>query len=82
VRGIVRTLGREVWLGYDVVGAVAPVSDERPDEVAGVPVLGDESTMLDLVREHRPDVVLFTAGSSASAEEFRRVAWQLEELEV
>ena len=82
VRGIVRTLGREVWLGYDVVGAVAPVSDECPDEVAGVPVLGDESTMLDLVREHRPDIVLFTAGSSASAEEFRRVAWKLEELEV
>lgn len=82
VRGIVRTLGREVWLGYDVVGAIAPVSDERPDEVAGVPVLGDESATLDLVREHRPDIVLFTAGSSSSAEEFRRVAWELEGLDV
>ncbi|MGP9538150.1 sugar transferase [Brachybacterium sp. AOP43-C2-M15] len=82
VRGIVRTLGREVWLGYDVVGAVAPISDERRSEDAGVPILGDESQMLDLVREVRPDVVLFTAGSSASAEEFRRVAWELEELEV
>ena len=82
VRGIVRTLGREVWLGYDVVGAVAPVSDRHDDESAGVPILGDESRLLDLVREVQPDVVLFTAGSSASAEEFRRVAWELEELEV
>ncbi|HEX7349467.1 sugar transferase [Brachybacterium sp.] len=82
VRGIVRTLRREVWLGYDVVGAVAPISDERRDEDAGVPILGDESQMLDLVRAVQPDVVLFTAGSSASAEEFRRVAWKLEELEV
>lgn len=82
VCGIVRTLEREVWLGYDVVGAVAPLSDELSEEVVGVPVLGDESSLLDVVREHLPDIVLFTAGSSGSAEEFRRVAWQLEELEV
>src|SRR5699024_6292544 len=82
VRGIVRTLSREVWLGYDVVGAVAPISEERSDASAGVPILGDEPQLLDLVREVQSDVVLFTAGSSASAEEFRRVAWELEELEV
>lgn len=82
VRGIVRTLRREVWLGYEVVGAVSPLSEELSGEVAGVPVLGDESSLLDLVREHRPDIVLFTAGSSASAEAFRRVAWQLEAFEV
>lgn len=82
VSGIARTLAREVWLGYDVIGAVAPISDERYDEVAGVPTLGDETQLLDLVRAQRPDIVLFTAGSSASAEEFRRVAWDLEGLEV
>ncbi|WP_245822422.1 sugar transferase [Brachybacterium avium] len=82
VRGIVRTLTREVWLGYDVVGAIAPISDERREEDAGVPILGDESQLLDLVRAESPDIVLFTAGSSASAEEFRRVAWELEGLEV
>ena len=32
-----------------------------------MPILGDESRLLDLVREVQPDVVLFTAGSSASA---------------
>ena len=82
VRGIVRTLTRETWLGYDVVGAIAPLSDERRDHEAGVPILGDESELLDLVRDQSPDIVLFTAGSSASAEEFRRVAWELEGLDV
>lgn len=82
VRGIVRTLNREVWLGYDVVGAIAPINDEHREEGAGVPILGDESQLLDLVRAQAPDIVLFTAGSSASAEEFRRVAWDLEGLEV
>lgn len=78
VRGIVRTLSREVWLGYDVIGAVAPFSEPDQAESAGVPVLGVESHLLALVREQKPDVVLFTAGSSASAEEFRRMAWELE----
>src|SRR5699024_6139846 len=75
-------LTRETWLGYDVVGAIAPLSDERRDQEAGVPILGDESELLDLVRHQSPDIVLFTAGSSASAEEFRRVAWELEGLDV
>jgi exopolysaccharide biosynthesis polyprenyl glycosylphosphotransferase len=82
VRGIVRTLSRETWLGYDVVGAVMPLHDRAQAQTDGVPVLGDESRLLELVREQQPDVVLFTAGSSASAEEFRRVAWELEELDV
>lgn len=82
VRGIVRTMARETWLGYDVVGAIAPLSEGRSTEETGVPILGDESQLLDRVRAQQPDIVLFTAGSSASAEEFRRVAWELEELEV
>ncbi|MGO1259110.1 MAG: sugar transferase [Brachybacterium sp.] len=82
VRGIVRTLARETWLGYDVVGAVTPMYEDAQAEQAGVPVLGDESRLLPLVRSEEPDVVLFTAGSSASAEEFRRIAWELEDQDV
>ena len=78
VRGIARTLLRETWLGYDVVGAVTPPYEKATAGEAGVPVLGDESSLLTVVRDRQPDVVLFTAGSSASAEEFRRVAWDLE----
>lgn len=82
VRGIVRTLAREVWLGYDVVGAIASIGELGRNEDAGVPILGDESQLLELVRAQQPDIVLFTAGSSASADEFRRMAWELEDLEV
>ena len=82
VRGIVRTLTREEWLGYDVVGAILPIGDRREEGHAGVPVLGDEARLLELVRAQQPDVVLFTAGSAASAEEFRRVAWDLEGLDI
>ena len=78
VRGIARTLTRETWLGYDVVGAVTPMYEKGAADESDVPVLGDESRLLPVVRDRRPDVVLFTAGSSASAEEFRRVAWELE----
>lgn len=78
VRGIARTLTRETWLGYDVVGAVTPMYEQEAADESGVPVLGDESRLLSVVRDRHPDVVLFTAGSSASAEEFRRVAWELE----
>src|SRR5699024_351864 len=66
VRGIVRTLSREVWLGYDVVGAVAPVSEERSDASAGVPILGAEPQLLELVRAVQPGVVLVTAGALAT----------------
>ena len=78
VRGIARTLTRETWLGYEVVGAVTPLYEEVAAGEAGVPVLGDESGLLTVVSDRQPDVVLFTAGSSASTEEFRRIAWDLE----
>jgi exopolysaccharide biosynthesis polyprenyl glycosylphosphotransferase len=81
-RGIARTLQREVWLGYDVVGAVAPVTDDPSRFGPELPVLGDESELLSVVRDEEPETVLFAAGSSASAEEFRRVAWDLEDQDV
>lgn len=83
IRGIARTLHREHWLGYDIVGAALPVQDEGASTVtAEIPVLGNEANLLELVRDVRPSVVLFTAGSAASAEEFRRVAWELEDHQV
>lgn len=85
VRGISRTLRRETWLGYDVTGAVLPVSersDRGPEDIDGISVLGREDSLRSVVRRMRPDIVLFTAGSTATAEEFRRTAWDLEDLDV
>ena len=78
VDGIARTIHRETWLGYDIVGAVVPREPSAEVSALGIPVLGSEANLLDLVDRHRPDILLFTAGSGASAEEFRRTAWKLE----
>lgn len=82
VEGIARTLHRESWLGYDVVGAVVPVQAHPGPLDSEIPVLGTESDLIDVVRRIRPSVVLFTAGSAASAEQFRRMAWELEDQEI
>lgn len=86
VDSIAGTIQRETWLGYDVVGAVIPhpddLDDEDPVSTAGIPVLGREEDVLTIARGLRPGVLLFAAGASASAEEFRRTAWELEDLDV
>lgn len=85
VDGIARTIDRETWLGYDVVGAVTPRADAAgaaEESGLGIPVLGAEHDLLRIVDQVRPRVLLFTAGATASAEEFRRTAWKLEGLDV
>lgn len=82
VDSITRTLHRESWLGYEVVGAVVPREDPRVTSRIGIPYLGSEDELLEIIREHRPSILLFTAGSSHSAEEFRRLAWELEDLDL
>ncbi|WP_341854316.1 hypothetical protein [Brachybacterium sp. GPGPB12] len=41
-------------------------------------MLGAERDLLAIAESVAPDMSLFTAGSTASAEEFRRTAWKLE----
>lgn len=82
VDGIARTLHRERWLGYDVVGAVTPPDTAADRSELGIPVLGDESQLLWIAETLRPGVLLFTAGASSTAEEFRRTAWKLEHEDV
>ena len=81
VDGIVRTLHRERWLGYDVVGAVTP-SGNSAVSALGIPVLGAEEELLRIAEELRPGILLFTAGATSSAEEFRRTAWKLEQQDI
>lgn len=77
VDGVAATLHRERWLGYDVVGAVTPAGVADASRL-GIPVLGAEKDLLEIAEAAAPDMLLFTAGSTASAEEFRRTAWKLE----
>lgn len=82
VDGIARTLHREQWLGYDVIGAITPAGTSAGTSQLGIPVCGSEGNLLALAEELSPHVLLFTAGATASAEEFRRTAWKLEHEDV
>lgn len=81
IDGIAATLHRERWLGYDVVGAVTPGGVADASKL-GIPVLGAERDLLEIAESVRPHMLLFTAGSTSSAEEFRRTAWKLEHEDV
>lgn len=79
VDGIARTLQRESWLGYDVIGAITPDGDPRTRTVNDIPVLGHEDDLLEILHCEQPGVLLFTAGATGTAEQFRRTAWKLED---
>ena len=78
VDAIARTITRETWLGYDIVGVITPPHDPRRRSRLGIDALGTTDHLADIVREHRPSVLLFTAGSMMTSDEFRRIAWDLE----
>jgi len=75
---VATVLRREQWLGYDIVGAIVPPTDQISITRGGVPVLGSTSRTDVLAREWDPDIVLFVGGAVNSAREMRRAAWSLE----
>lgn len=80
VDDVARVLRRESWLGYQVVGALT--TSTLSETGTGVPVLGTVAQVVPVVQELRPGAVIFAAGSFPSSADFRRMAWQLEELKV
>ncbi|MDO5663341.1 MAG: sugar transferase, partial [Brachybacterium sp.] len=88
---IAAVLRRERWLGYSVLGRVAPIG-ERADavpladidieyrgiETVDVERLGTVDRLLDVLHRMRPQILLFTEGAVESAISFRRLAWDLE----
>lgn len=75
VAGVLR---RERWLGYEIIGAIVPPSEELSTTPGGLPVLGSTSRTDVLAREWDPDIVMFVGGAVNSAREMRRAAWSLE----
>lgn len=78
---ITRTLHRERWLGYSVIGALTASGTEQASP-GGIPVLGSREDLLEVARRERPGVLLFAAGAGTGPEDFRRTAWQLEREDV
>ncbi|MDO5645898.1 MAG: sugar transferase [Dermabacter sp.] len=82
VDAIGRTLKREGWLGYSIIGAISPEGDPRRHSRLGIEVLGSDGDLIDIVRERRPAILIFTAGSSFQGAEMRRLAWELGDFNV
>lgn len=80
IRPVVRTLRRESWLGYEVVGAIVTDAPTRRWELDGIADLGPIEGLARTVETVAPSALLFTAAATANAEEFRRIAWSLEHL--
>ena len=82
VESVAATVHRERWLGYEVVGALVPAGEHAASTRGGIPVLGHESELIAVMERLQPAVILFTSGSAGAAENFRRIAWRLEDHDV
>ena len=79
---IARVLRREAWLGYHVVGAVTPRRDGEEQTPSGIPVLGSSDDVTAVIAELGADVVFFAGGALGSAQQMRKIVWDLEHHDV
>lgn len=79
---VAQTLQRESWLGLAVVGAMTARHERGSRTPGGVRVLGTERELAETVTRLDADLVIFAQGSSRTAQDFRRIAWELEEIHV
>lgn len=80
-RAIARTLEREGWLGYSIIGFVddkQPVGHEVSD---GHEVIGRTGDLTDLVRAHQATLVL-VAASAFDTSRLNRLFWELQDVDV
>jgi exopolysaccharide biosynthesis polyprenyl glycosylphosphotransferase len=79
VANLVNELRREPYHGLTVIAAcLAGPVPFRPDEVAGVPVLGGLKDVVSAVRESDADTVAVLACPELNGVRLRRLAWALE----
>lgn len=79
---VVRVLQRERWLGYDVIGSVAPPGAPDTPSRTNTPSLGTIDRLPSVVAAERIDTVILSANAIPSAADFRRLAWELEDQDV
>lgn len=76
VDAVTRVLRREKWLGYRVVGALT--GDESRQTPEGLAVLGTVDQVATFARDLDLQAVIFAEGSFHDAQQFTRIAWELE----
>ncbi|HEU4480373.1 MAG TPA: sugar transferase [Actinomycetota bacterium] len=80
-RTVAKTLQREGWLGYNIVGFVddsAPLEQQVGDEGR---IIGRTSELKDLVQQHHATLVL-VAASAFEAVKLNRLFWELQDVDV
>jgi exopolysaccharide biosynthesis polyprenyl glycosylphosphotransferase len=78
---VARTLERETWLGYRIIGFVDDLPPRGPELGAVPELLGPTSDLALLVAEHDVGLVLVTA-SAFDTPKLNRLFWELQELDV
>jgi exopolysaccharide biosynthesis polyprenyl glycosylphosphotransferase len=80
-RTIARTLEREKWLGYRILGFVDD-STPRGEEIGnGHVVLGSTAELRELIHEHRATLVL-VAATAFDAARLNRMFWELQDVSI
>ena len=81
VDALAQVLGREMWLGYQIVGALTPAAAAE-ETSGGVPVLGCSDDAAAISREVNADVLFVADGAFGSPARLREMAWDLEHHDV
>ncbi len=79
-RTVVKTLSREAWLGYNIIGFV---DDETPsgEEIDGHPLLGRTIDLPKIVAEYGASLVL-VAATALETSRLNRLLWELQNQDV
>jgi len=78
VADLVNELRREPYHGLTVIAACLAGAAFRPDEIAGVPVLGGLNDVISAVRGSDADTVAVLACPELKPVQLRQLAWELE----
>jgi exopolysaccharide biosynthesis polyprenyl glycosylphosphotransferase len=76
---IATVLNRESWLGYRVLGALAPPGDSRELTPGGIQVFGNTLDITEVVMRTNADVVFIAGGAIGTGAEMRELVWDLEQ---
>jgi exopolysaccharide biosynthesis polyprenyl glycosylphosphotransferase len=78
IEDVAHVLLRETWLGYEVVGALTPMTEVAEETTSGVPVLANADEAAAVAIRHEADVVILAGGGTGSASQMRQLLWELE----
>ena len=80
-RSVARTLRREAWLGYRIIGFVDDRLPRGENVESKNVVLGSTAEIKDLIEEHRATLVLVAATAFESSR-LNRLFWELQDVDV